>query len=190
MGGINQRVINSNVAQDAKQSAVSSVIKMDQPCWYAVYTKPRSEKKVASRLAKDGINVYCPTYISIRKWSDRRKKVELPVFTSYLFVCVDRTDYAAVLNDPGVLNYVFHIGKPAVISNTEIERLQRFLGDIQSDERAIVRTLQVGEKARIQQGPLAGMEGLIKDHSRHKAFLVLDKLNLIVEIEKNKLEGF
>jgi transcriptional antiterminator RfaH len=190
MGGIDHRGANSKVAQTVKQSAVSNVIKMDQPRWYAVYTKPRSEKKVASRLAEDGINVYCPTYISIRKWSDRRKKVELTVFTSYLFVCVDKADYATVLKDPGVLNYVFHVGKPAVISNTDIERLQRFLGDIPSDERPIVRTLEIGEKARIQQGPLAGLEGLIKDQSRHKAFLVLDKLNLIVEIEKHKLEGF
>lgn len=170
-------------------SSAHGLIKLDKPRWYAVYTKPRSEKKVAERLIVNEIETYCPTYVTIRQWTDRRKKVILPVFVSYVFVHVNREDYSTVLKDPGVLNYVYHVGKPAIVPNVDMERLQRFLGDLQPDEQPIVSNLRVGDRVRIQEGPLTGKEGSLKDRTRRKAFLVLESLGLIVEIEIDKLQG-
>ena len=86
--------------------------------WYAVYTKPRWEKKIDSVLARKGIESWCPLQKVQRQWSDRKKTIEEPLFKSYVFVHVDEQERVKVLMTDGVLNYVFYLGKPAAIPAT------------------------------------------------------------------------
>jgi transcription antitermination factor NusG len=88
--------------------------------WYALYTKPRWEKKVDKALQQKGIEAYCPLNRVKRKWSDRIKTIEEPLFKSYVFVKVEEKDRTEVRYVDGVLNYVYWNGKPAVIKEEEI----------------------------------------------------------------------
>ena len=87
----------------------------DPKKWHAVYTKPRWEKKVNALLLSKGIETYCPLNKVRKKWSDRIKLVEEPLFKSYVFVHINELDYSRVRMVNGVLNYVYWNGKPAVI---------------------------------------------------------------------------
>lgn len=170
--------------QKGQKSVFQTLLKLDVPHWYAVYTRPRAERRVAERLASQSIITYCPTFTSIRNWSDRRKKVVLPVFVSYVFVQVRKKDYQFVLRDPGVIQYVHHLGRPAQIQDREMECLKRFMGNLDEGTQPIVRLIRLGDLVTIQQGPLAGKEGIVKDKTRRKAFVVLDQLGMVVEIEE------
>ena len=95
--------------------------------WYVVCTKPNSEIKVANALKAIGINAYCPVLKYIKQYSDRKKKVEKPVLTSYVLVNISEKDRVKVFSIPGVLRYLFWLGKPAQVRNEEIEILQNEL---------------------------------------------------------------
>src|SRR5688500_1387135 len=95
--------------------------------WYAVYTKPRWEKKVAAALEKRQIESYCPLNLVARQWSDRRKVVQEPLFSSYVFVRVPDSKRQLVRETEGIINFVYWLGKPALIPDHEIELIKRFL---------------------------------------------------------------
>jgi transcription antitermination factor NusG len=98
--------------------------------WYAVYTKSRTEKKVALRLQEAGIQAYCPVNKREKQWSDRRKVTEEPLFRSYVFVNIDLAKQsAAVRRTLGVVNFVYWLNKPAVIQDDEILAIQQFFKD-------------------------------------------------------------
>src|SRR5258708_3075596 len=97
--------------------------------WYAVYTKPRWEKKVSEQLAKGGIEAYCPLNKVRKKWSDRVKWVEEPLFKSYVFVRVKEAEQTQVRLFNGVVNFVYWLGKPAMVKDKEIEIIRQFLND-------------------------------------------------------------
>ncbi|MEO7049924.1 MAG: transcription termination/antitermination NusG family protein, partial [Ferruginibacter sp.] len=88
--------------------------------WYAVYTKSRCEKKVASLLAKKKVEHYCPLNRVVKQWSDRRKLVFEPLFTSYVFVKATDAEMATIRQTNDVINFVYWLGRPAVIKDTEI----------------------------------------------------------------------
>ena len=152
--------------------------------WYAIYTKPRSEKKVAERLDKQGVEVYCPTYTTLKQWSDRKKKVTLPVFSSYIFVKVTEQERYHVLQDPGAMNFIFWLGKPAVIKEEEIELLKTFLGEHQ-DQTFTVKSLAPGDSITLQQGAFAGEKGKIEKVGNRKVYVLLESVGLIVEANIN-----
>src|ERR1700688_1588847 len=101
--------------------------KHDGKKWYVVYTKPRWEKKTEGYLLKENIECYCPLNKVTRKWSDRKKTILEPLFKSYVFVKVDDNQKWHVVDIPGVLNYVYWLGKPALIPEREIEAIRNFL---------------------------------------------------------------
>ena len=74
--------------------------------WYAIYTRPRAEKQVCQRLVEQGIEAYLPIRKTMRQWSDRKKMVEVPLFTSYVFVHIDRRFYDDVVRTHGVVKYI------------------------------------------------------------------------------------
>ena len=88
--------------------------------WYVIYTKPRWEKKVYSLLIDKDIEAYCPLNRVRRKWSDRIKWVEEPLFKSYVFVKVTEENLSSVRLIHGVVNFVSWLGRPAVVKNKEI----------------------------------------------------------------------
>ena len=95
--------------------------------WFAIYTRPKNEKKVVAGLEKIGIEVYCPMVKQVKQWSDRKKKVEVPLINSYVFVNIEESDRNVVFEIPGVVRYLFWLGKPAVIQEQEIEVLRASL---------------------------------------------------------------
>ena len=78
--------------------------------WYAVYTKPKWEKKVAHLLLKKEIENYCPVKTSIKQWADRKKAIVEPLFPSYVFVRISKQEYVRVLETEGVVSYIKESG--------------------------------------------------------------------------------
>jgi transcriptional antiterminator RfaH len=151
---------------------------MMQKNWLAIYTMSRAEKKVEERLLKNGIEAYCPTYTTLKQWSDRKKKVELPLIPSYVFVHVDERERNQVLQDPGAMNFIFWQGKPAVIRQEEIEALKSTMSDVEISEA------QVGEHLLVEHGAFKGQEGKIKHISGNSVVLVLESLNIKIRLKR------
>lgn len=159
--------------------------------WYAVYTHPRWEKKVHKLLTEAGIESYCPLNTTIRKWSDRLKKVEEPLFKSYVFVHLLTSELQAVRNTPGVVNFVYWLHKPAIIRDQEIEDIKRFLGEY--DQVEVIRMdgpIRPGNRLRITSGLLMEKEATaIKVHGRTVEVLIESiGFKLVATIDKKRLE--
>ncbi len=88
--------------------------------WFVLYVKPQNEIKVGKALTALGIEVFCPTKKEVRQWSDRKKTVEVPLFKSYVFVKLEAQNRNQVFSVPGVVRYLFWLGKPAVVRDEEI----------------------------------------------------------------------
>ena len=156
--------------------------------WLAVYTRPRWEKKVNLLFAEKGLESYCPLNKVRRKWSDRMKTVEEPLFKSYVFVKVSEDDRTSVRMTNGAINFVYWNGKPAVIKEREITAIKRFLDEYDNVE-ARPADLKVNQRVRITNGTLMDHEGRVLD-LRHKMVKVaIDSLGyiLIAFIDRTKL---
>lgn len=151
--------------------------------WYALYTEPRHEKKVADRLAKIGVEVYCPLVTQIKQWSDRKKKVEVPLLPSYVFVRLEEANRDLVFQVSGVVRYLFWLGKPAIIRNEEIQHLKQWLLDtvVTSFE---VKGIQVGDTYKIQTGPLAGKFGTVSKVDKKHLEIILEQLGFKIILNK------
>ncbi len=144
--------------------------------WLAIYTKSRAEKKVEERLIKEGIEAYCPTYTTVKQWSDRKKKVILPLIPSYVFVKVDIKERQKVLMSQGVLNYVYWQGKPAIIRDKEISILQNQLTN------RVIPEGKVGDFIQIKDGVFKGLEGTIKEIQTSKTIITLESLGITIHL--------
>ncbi len=148
--------------------------------WYVVYTKARNEKKTALILEKSGIEVYCPIVKEVRQWSDRKKTVEVPLFSSYLFVHLSPKERELVYAAPGVVRYLFWLNRPAIVKDQEIEILKNWLsGEVLA---ARVQTLKPGDCLSIHKGPFKGKDGVIQNVNANRVQLVLKELGLKVSI--------
>ncbi len=137
--------------------------------WYAVYTKPRWEKKVAALLSEKGIENYCPLNKVVKQWSDRRKVVLEPVFKSYVFVKIDETKKWDLKKVNGILNFVYWLGKPAVIKEEEIITIRKFLNEFSDVQVAEESRLKVNAKVRIKQGLMMNYHGLLVELTGNRA---------------------
>ena len=155
--------------------------------WYAVYTKPRWEKKVAELLTKIQIATYCPLNRVVRQWSDRKKVVYEPLFQSYVFVQISSAEQLSVRKVEGVLNFVYWLGKPAVIKDAEIEIIQRFLKD-HSNVQLEKTTINVNDTVRIVRGPLMEQEGNVVLVKGNRVKVVLPTLGYIMSAEVEKAD--
>lgn len=138
--------------------------------WYALYTNPRAEKKTAELLRQKGITVYLPLQVTLRQWSDRKKKVEEPLFKSYLFVCITLAmERIPVLETQGVVKFV-RIGQEVpVIRPQIIEAIQMALHHY-PDMEVESSTLQPSDTVKIVSGPLHGFTGTIVEKSANSYF--------------------
>ncbi len=128
--------------------------------WYAVYTRPRNEKKVNDKLQEKGIETFLPLVKRTRQWKDRKKKVDMPLFNSYLFVKIEYKNRYPVLETNGVVKIVNFNGVPAVVPDWQIESLRRM---ITFPERIRLENyMRPGELVKVIEGPFAGMQGTIK----------------------------
>ncbi len=168
----------------AKPSKKFSLVKK----WLAVYTRPRWEKKVNSMLLEKGLESYCPLNKVKRKWSDRVKVVEEPLFKSYVFVKVSDEDRSTVRMTPGAVNFVYWNGKPAVIREKEINAIRRFLNEYENVE--VQQTeLKINQYVRVTAGTLMDKEGKLLAIRRKTAKVAIESLGflLIAYIDRSKL---
>lgn len=156
----------------------------------AIYTRPRWEKKVNSILQEKGFESYCPLNKVRRKWSDRIKVVEEPLFKSYVFVKISDKERSAVRLINGTLNFVYWDGKPAVIKDREIVTIKRFLDEYENVE-ARPMEIKLNQRVRITNGTLMDQEGKVIDIRHKKVKVAIDSLGyiLVAYIERSKLSS-
>ncbi len=135
--------------------------------WFAVYTLPRAEKKVSERLSKVGIEHYLPLLKTLKKWSDRKKWVEEPLFKSYLFVKISEAEYYKVLNTIGIVRYITFTGKAVPVPENDIEIIKKLLVEYPDDLEA-VENLEAGTPIEIIAGPMMGVQGSLVDYRGEK----------------------
>lgn len=148
--------------------------------WYVLYTKSRQEKKVTSGLSLLGITAYCPLVKTMKQWSDRKKKVEEPLLKSYVFVNLEESKRDIVFEVPGVVRYLFWLGKPAVVRDVEIEALQSNLNEIVTSFE--IRTVLIGSNYSITEGPFKGLEGLVTRINKSSIQIILKELGFLITI--------
>jgi len=156
--------------------------------WYAIYTRPRWEKKVYGLLVEKGVETYCPLNKVQKKWSDRLKWVEEPLFKSYLFVKVTQDEMPKVRLVEGVVNYVYWLGKPAIIRDNEIRAIRKFLNEY-TNVRVEPIDLQPNEKVRIQSGILMDEEARILRVQGKRVQIVIESLqySLVAVVDRSNL---
>lgn len=156
--------------------------------WLAIYTRPRWEKKVNQLLTEKGFESYCPLNKVKRKWSDRIKVVEEPLFKSYVFVKVAEKERTEVRMTSGAINFVYWNGKPAVIKEKEISAIRRFLNEYEYVE-ARPMDVKLNQRVRIINGTLMDKEGKVLELRHKTAKIAIESLGyiLVAYIERTKL---
>jgi transcription antitermination factor NusG len=149
--------------------------------WYAVYTRPHHEKKIAEQLLKDHIEAYLPLRTTLKQWSDRKKKVSEPLFSCYLFVRIRPGEYYHVLNVPGVVRYISFEGKAVPIPESQIRLIKNLL-EFEPEAVEHPVTLQSGDVVEVIAGPLLGIRGEMIEFSGKKRIIIRIK-----EIDKSLL---
>lgn len=149
----------------------------DNRKWYVVYTRPRWEKKVAATLQDRGIDNYCPLNKVKKQWSDRKKTVIEPLIKGYVFVCVNDALKWDVKQVDGILNYVYWLGKPAVVKDSEIDAIKNFLQEFEEVE---VRNSCLGlqDKVLVKQGLMMNYRGIIIELVGNKAKVNIESMGI------------
>lgn len=157
--------------------------------WYAVYTRPRWEKKVADLLIKKHIESYCPLNKIVRQWADRKKLVLEPLFTSYVFVHTTPQEHLAIKQTDGILNFVYWLGQPAVIRDEEIAAVKQFLDEYHNVQLEKI-SVNMHDRVRISSGPLMAREGDVIEVRSKTVKVQLPTLGyaLTAEVEKANVE--
>lgn len=145
--------------------------------WYAVYTKPRWEKKVAAGLLARGLESYLPLNKTLRQWSDRKKWVELPLIPSYVFVYVNPEQEERVRRIDGILNFVYWLGKKAAIPEAEIQTLQDFVNR-HSNIQLERMEYSLGDLVSFEAGIFKGQEAIVVAVKEKRLELVLKQLGM------------
>lgn len=157
-------------AHDASTTEFGSAFLADQEHWFAVMTKPRHEKAAAQELQSKGIKCYLPVTTEVRRWSDRKKLVQLPLFSCYLFVKIvpAAVNQVAVLRVQGVLQFVGSAPRGTAIPENEIDNIRTMLLAAATNEVAITRwgVLRLGTRVRVRGGALDGIEGRLTECGR------------------------
>jgi transcription antitermination factor NusG len=157
--------------------------------WYAVYTKPKWEKKVVQLLNKKNISNYCPLNKVVKQWSDRKKVTYEPLFRSYIFVQISEKEKIETRNTDGVLYFVTHEGKPAVIKEEEITLIQSFLEQY-NNIRVESNRIHCNDTIRIIEGPLKKYEGKVLEVYKKSIKVILPSIgySMVAEIDIQHVE--
>lgn len=151
---------------------------MESVCaWYAVYTASRAEKKVKERLELCGIENYLPLRTEYRMWSDRKKKILVPLIAGYIFVHIRESVFLSVLTIPGVVSFLKEKGKPVRIPADQIERLRYVENNYEEPIEMSFEDIPAGTLVKIVRGKLAGFHGeMVEIRNKFRIVLRLEKL--------------
>jgi len=149
--------------------------------WFVLVTKPRNEQKVESRLNDIGIQAYCPVRTELRQWSDRKKKIKVPLLPSMLLVKLPNNLRQTVFDIPYVRRYLYWQGQPAVVKEQEVEVLRKV-----SDQEFASVTLQKytpGTKIDLKSLGILDATGTIKYVSGNQCCVVIDSLGYMLKFQ-------
>lgn len=157
-----------------------------QKKWLVFYTKSRHEKKACDFLRKRGYEVFFPLQKVLRQWSDRKKKVEVPLFNSYLFVHSSEDKITEILQCPSISWNIRYNDKPAELREEELQLIQRFLDSGLWMEASAEVEVNIGDQVVIMDGSLKGLRGTIVETAQGRKFTIaLESIrhNIMVSIE-------
>lgn len=151
--------------------------------WYALYTSARAEKQVEQKIKSEGVETYLPMHMRPRKWSDRIKMVEMPLFSSYIFVRTTDEKLRTLLRITGVSRIVYYNGSPAIVRASEIEAIRKFV------EQAAGRECEFGisDEVIVACGPLKDISGKIKKAGKKYLILHIEQMGLTVCIKQDQV---
>ena len=145
--------------------------------WFVLCTKPRNELKVTERLTRIGVEVYTPTKVEVRQWSDRKKKILVPLLPSMVLVQLLEKEVEAVFDVPGAVRFLFEHGKRASVSNEEVLAMKSYLETVVQKES---KRLAVGDLVKV---PLLEQEAILLSIKGKKCLAQLQKLGAIVSFQ-------
>jgi transcription antitermination factor NusG len=163
---------------------MEKIITANTYLWHAVYVKSRAEKKAQTELQFKEIETFLPLQRKLRQWSDRKKWVETPLISGYLFVRTSRKEYDLVLQSNYIVSYVRFEGKAAIIPDNQIDYLRLMLKQGNSEIEITREKLKPGQKIEVIAGPMIGLRGkLQKIKGKNKVAIELEELGYSAMIE-------
>lgn len=157
--------------------------------WLVIRTRPRWEMKVYNQIVEKKIDTFLPLITTIKQWSDRKKKIQIPMFNSYLFVNVTPEErILAIKETVGAMNYIYYNKRPAVVSNLEIESIKLSL--VTPEKVKIESNLVTkGDYVKVISGPFTGMMGIVTElRGNYKLTVNLYELSMSLNIVVNPNE--
>ena len=157
----------------------------DPLLWFAVVSKPQFERAVEQAVHQKGLECFLPMYCAARRWSDRVKRLQLPLFPGYVFCRLRRSSRVPVLRIPGVRSIVSFGAEPLAVPEQEIERVR-----LMASSGAAIEPwpfLKVGQRVRVQDGPLFGLEGILAEtRTATRVVVGLEILQRSVAVQLNR----
>ncbi len=174
--------------QSWQYSSPEPIVETDFPSWYAVQTRARHEKVVAQRLREQGVTTFLPMYNEVHRWSDRRKVVELPLFSCYVFVRLLPTNEQRlrVLRQDGVFTFVGIRGQGTPIPDAQIDAVQTLIS--QELPWSNHPFLKIGQRVRIRGGALDGVEGIFQARNGDTTLVI--SIDAIQRSMAVRIEGY
>ena len=153
-------------------------------CWFAAYTKPRSEFKALEYFSRCGVNAYVPEYSEKRAWSDRTKTVRVPAISSYVFFELRALNYDLVNYNPYVKNVVKSLGLPVEISDDEIISLKNCLKNYTESVQ-----IKSGDYVNITAGPFKNKSGIVEKFDENSVTLLISSIKLKLSLSETRLSA-
>ena len=149
--------------------------------WYVLHTRPRSEKKVEEKLLSLGINAYCPTRPEIKLWSDRKKRVDVPILPSMVLVFIDDKEINRVFESSGVVRYMFWLGKRAIVRQKEVDILKKYLNGNYNLINSNTSNIKVGDNFSLST--FNNEEGIVDRISNNNIWIYLKSIGYSVKLK-------
>jgi transcription antitermination factor NusG len=144
--------------------------------WFALYTKPRNEFKAEQQIQSISVEAYLPTLSVVKKWSDRKKKIEEPLFRGYVFIHADENERLLSVQQSSVVRTVCFNGKPSIIPDFQIENLKRLLAE--KPEVFVSDKIEIGTKVKIASDPFRDVVGVVTEYKDNEKYLAVS-INLL-----------
>jgi transcription antitermination factor NusG len=148
--------------------------------WLAAYTRPHFEHKVQTFLQERQLECFLPTYRSLRRWSDRRKVLNMPLFPSYVFVRLGEDERRRAVQAPGLLWFVHNQDGPVPVSDTELDALRRLMAS--GLEYDPLTNVEIGDEIEVVLGPMAGCRGRLLRKSPNSIAFMVSAINGAVRV--------
>ncbi|MCM4155374.1 UpxY family transcription antiterminator [Gramella sp. AN32] len=154
--------------------------------WYVIRTKPKHEIKTSELLKDFGMEVYCPVITEVRQWSDRKKKVSVPLFNSYIFVRSTEKNRKEVFNAPGVIGFLNWLGKPAIAREEEINEIMSWLNnDYLSNYK--IQEIKEGDRVTFSKGNIKSEEAIVQEVGKRKVKLFLPEIGWLLTADISEI---